>query len=512
MVAKVSASPSRVPYTRRGAIFGTMIYMLYHGYVDIYYWEYFLSLFYIICLYVWFSRTKKLSIKKHPEYKYFLSGYLAKVIGGIIFGLVYFYHYGGGDTIMYFYSSVATVKLALSSPLDYLHVIFGDNTPENRNLFNSETGWPYDYVYSDQRTWMVIRLLSPLVMLTFKSYLVTTVVLASVAYIGVWRCFRMFVGYFPGQMASLAVCFLFVPSVIFWGSGVSKDTFTLSGTCYFICAVDLWFFKKERNLRTFLTGTLSAALVIYVKPYIFMALMPSMLLWVLYARITGIRNTLVKFVVIPFGFLMLVGGTIVFLSGLGDKLGKFSLDNAVTTAVLTNKDMTKNIEYGTNYFDIGEMDGTWSGLLSKAPIAVFAAMFRPHLGEVRNVVMLISALENAWLLWMVVATVLKGRIVFVPSFVLGNPIVLMCLSFSVVFAFVIGISTPNFGALVRFKIPMLPLLLTGLLVLRHLFEERLRMMKARRLFVLERYREGDPPEVREEAIARNMRSVSGGRP
>ena len=444
--------------------------MLYHGYVDIYIWEYFLSFFYIIGLYVWFSRLKNLNIKAHPEYKYFLWGFLAKVIGGMVFGLIYFYHYKGGDSIMYFYSAISSANLLTNSPLDYLRVMFGENSLDNLNLFNLDTGYPYQYIYFDSRTWMVIRLLSPLVLLAFKSYLVTTVILASAAYIGVWRCFRMFVGYFPAQTGNLAMAFLFVPSVIFWGSGVGKDTFTFSGTCFFVYAVDQWFFKRNRNFSKVIGGVLSASLVIYIKPYIFMALLPSMLLWVLYSRISGIRNTLIKFVVVPFAFVILVGTTIAILSGLGDKLGKFSLDNAISTTILTNSDMTRNADYSSNYFDLGPMDGTWSGLMGKAPTAIFAALFRPRLDEAHNAVMLISGLENAWLLWLVISSFLRARIIFVPRFIFGNPIVLMCLSFSVVFGFVIGISTPNFGALVRFKIPMLPFFITGLIVINYIVQ------------------------------------------
>ncbi len=474
--------------------------MLYHGYVDIYVWEYFLSAFYIIGLYVWFSRLKNVNIKAHPEYKYFLWGFLAKVIGGMVFALVYFYHYQGGDSIMYFYSAVSTVKLATSRPLDYFGVMFGDNTLDNWARFDTDTGYPYQYVFLDPRTWMVIRLLSPLVFIAFKSYLVTTVMLASMAYMGVWRCFRMFVGYFPTMTGKFAMAFLFVPSVIFWGSGVGKDTFTFSGTCFFVYAVDQWFFKRSRSFGTIFGGLVSGGLVIYIKPYIFMALVPSMLLWILYSRITGIRNTLIKFVVVPFAFLVLVGGTIGILSGLGDKLGKFSLDNAITTTLVTNQDMMRNTDYSSNYFDIGAMDGTWSGLLSKAPTAIFAALFRPRLDEARNVVMLISGLENAWLLWLVFGTLVSGRVVFVPRFIFGNPIVLMCLSFSVVFGFVIGISTPNFGALVRFKIPMLPFFISSLVLIRYIAQLDRRAREHNRRLDLRSIRAGTAHLTEEEDI------------
>jgi hypothetical protein len=42
--------------------------------------------------------------------------------------------------------------------------------------------------------------------------------------------------------------------------------------------------------------------------------------------------------------------------------------------------------------------------------------------------------------------------------------------FSLFFAFSVGLSTPNFGALARLKIPCLPFFVASLFALRHLYE------------------------------------------
>jgi hypothetical protein len=469
-----------------------MLNIEYHGLVDIAYWEYILAMVYVLVLYIYFARIKNVRIKAAPEYKYFIWGLWAKILGGVMFALIYFYYYKGGDTISYFYSAVSMSKLAKIDPQGFLTVLFGESSHENRRFFTSETGWPYGYMYFDPRTFFVIRIISPLAILTFDSYLVTTVVMASLSYFGIWRCYRTFVSYYPQLMGKLAIAFLFMPSVMFWGSAILKDTFTLSALCWFIHGVDEWYFKHKRSVGVVFSIAVSAVVMIAVKPYIFMAMVPTLLVWLLHSRITGLRSTFVKVVVVPIGVLAVIVGTVQLLDMIGESLDKFSLDKALDTVTITQGDMKRSEQYGENYFDVGELDGTWTGLLSKSHIAINAALFRPYLWESRNLVMLLSGSENFWILVLAVGTALRGYVIQLLRFTAGNPLVLMCMVFSLVSAFMVGISTPNFGALVRFKIPLIPLFVSALFILRYLYARKREADLSGRSFDLQRYSAGDP--------------------
>jgi hypothetical protein len=468
------------------------MYIEYHGFVSIDYWEYLLSFLYVVVLYLYFARVKNIFISNAPEYKYFLWGLLAKIAGGVGFCMIYFYYYRGGDTTMYYYSAVSFSNLGWHDPLKYLDVLFGEATEERMGYFTVETGRPYRFMYFMPRNLMMVRLISVISLFTFKSYLVTTVVIASLAYFGVWRCFRTFVGYFPALTPKLAIAFLFMPSVVFWGSAIMKDTFTFTALCWFVHCADEWFFKKHRWVSVVVGGLISATLIIALKPYMFVALVPAMAVWVMYRRLIGLRNKLVKFVLVPIGFLVLFGGLTMFLTLLGDKLDKFSLDTMLDTIVITKNDLQRAEEYGGNYFDIGELDNTWSSVISKAPIAITAAFYRPFIWEVSNVVMLLSAMENLWLLLFTVRVLLATRIFGLQRYVLGNPIVFMFFGFAVLFAFGIGVSTPNFGALVRFKIPLIPFFVGGLYIIQHLVARKRQVTNAGRRFELKDYIDGDP--------------------
>lgn len=447
-----------------------MFHVEYHGYVGIDYWEYLLSLAYLLVLYLYFARVKNLRIKKDPEYAYLIWGLFAKVLGGVFFSLIYFYYYKGGDTIAYFYSAASMSKLAKLDPTGYFTVLFGENSMENRRFFNLDTGFPYSYVYFDHRTFFVIRCISPLVILALDSYLITTVVLASLSYVGIWRAYRTFVSYFPELRREMAIAFLFMPSCIFWGSAILKDTFTLTAVCLWIHSVDEIFYKKRAGLGHILVVVLSAFVIIMVKPYIFIVLFPVSLLWVFYFRVMRLRNALVKFVLLPMLLLGLVTASVVVLERLDTELGKFSLDNAIATIEITQMDMKRSEQYGENYFDIGEIDGTWSGVLSKFPVATSAGLFRPFLWESRSVVMALSGLENFWLLSLTLITFFRAGPIFFVRVIASIPVVLMSFLFALLFAFLVGVTTPNFGALVRFKIPLIPLFVAALYVVRHMRE------------------------------------------
>lgn len=478
-----------------------MFYVQYRGYVDISFWEYLLAFGYVFVLYLYFARKKNVEIKKHPEYAYFLWGLYAKIFGGVVFSLIYFYYYKGGDTISYFYSAVSMSKLAKLDILDYLTVLFGENSEANRNYFNIETGWPFGYMYYDTRTYMVIRFISILALITFDSYLVTTVILASLSYIGVWKAYRTFVSYFPELQNKFAIAFLFMPSLLFWGSSILKDTFTLTFVCLWVSAADELFYKNRQRLSNVILLAISGVMIIIIKPYIFMVLFPISVMWLLYFPVIRVKSGLIKFVLLPALLVFMAVGTVVVLQQLEESLDKFSLDRAIKTIEVTQSDMKRSEQYGNNYFDIGEFDGTWTGVIAKFPQATMAGLFRPFLWEARSVVMALSGLENFWVLMMAVYTLFSVGPLFMFRSIGAIPILLFCFLFAIIFAFMVGITTPNFGALVRFKIPLVPFFISMLYILRYLKIRKLERERNGGQFDIGLYRLGSAPLLSAQGLA-----------
>lgn len=468
-----------------------MLFVPYHGEVGLDPWEYLVSFVYVMVLYIHFARKKRMNMMLHPEYKYYMAGLLARFFGGLVFCLIYLYYYPGGDSLAYFYSGVAVKKMLFIDPVEYFRqVILGDNSTRALATYASLKILPYKYVFLDSRTFQAIRVSSILAVLTFNSYLISTILMASISFAGVWACFRTFVSYFPKLAKWFSIAFLFMPSAIFWGSGIMKDTLTFSAVCGWVYAVDEVFFKRRNVVSRGALILFCGLVMIQVKPYIFMVILPATLLWLFYFRVVRIRNIMVRFVLIPVISMAMVVLSVFVLKQMGDLLDKFALEGALYNIENIQGDMVNNTAYGDNKFDVGEFDGTWWGVLKKFPVATNAALFRPYLWESKSLVVALSGLENLFILILTIYVLLKAGVRFSLRCIASNPLLLMSMSFALLFAFVVGVSTPNFGALVRFKIPMLPFYMSSLFIILFLHNERKKARMKGVKFDLTKYRMG----------------------
>ena len=111
-------------------------------------------------------------------------------------------------------------------------------------------------------------------------------------------------------------------------------------------------------------------------------------------------------------------------------------------------------------------------MIRKFPLAVNVTLFRPYLWEAYNPVMLLSALESFFTLLLTVYILFQVGIRHLFSLLASRPVVVFCLLFAIAFSFSVGISTYNFGSLVRYKIPMFPFYLSGLFILQYYAQYR----------------------------------------
>ncbi len=427
------------------------------------YWDWLLAPFYIIVIYIVASRIKNNNIKKNSTYKYFLWGLFAKIFGAICLCLIYVYYYKeGGDTLAYQSSAKVLVNLLFDSPLNFFKVFFGDTTPENYSYFNSNTGYPEFWI--DTQTFNVVRLCTFFELFACKSYLVTSIIVSVISFTGVWKLYLLFCELYPVIYRQLALSVLFIPSLVFWGSGMLKDSWTLSAACWFCVSFYKVFIRRENIIYYVISMIISVLILTSIKPYIFIGIFPGCLLWLVWGRITKITNLFLRIlagpVIVSFGVSIGVFAWISLSSGFGEYS---SIDKIVMKAHISSEDL-KQEHYHGNSFDIGSYDPTLQGMLSKFPEATIAGLFRPFLWEAKNIVMILSGIENLMLLLFAIYCILKKPVRFF-TFAFSDPLVLFCLSFAIIFAFSVAISTSNFGALVRLRIPLLPFFLSGLFMI-----------------------------------------------
>lgn len=412
---------------------------------------------------------EKSKIVTHPEYKYFTRGLFVKILGAFALGCVYMFYYSGGDTTNYFQSARAYINLASYNWDNFIEGWLGDPGGINAwNYFTTETGYPV-YYHRDHHSFFVVRLLIPIVFLGSKSYFCSSVLTAAITFSGAWKLYKTFLCEFPKLQKELAIAIIFIPSCVFWGSGLMKDSFTLSAIGWYTFAFYQFLILKNRRVLFLIQLFLASFIILSIKPYIFFALLPGSILWLSNQQIAKISNRTLRFLAAPVLLALGGGGGFFALTKMGDSLGLYKVDTVLERASIVQKDMKADY-YGGNTYDIGDFDASIEGVVSKAPKAIFAGIFRPGVWDVKNVVMLISSLENTYLLALTIFLLIKLKILGFFNLIRLNPLLLFSMLFSLFFAFSVGLTVANFGSLVRLRIPELPFFVAGIFILKHLYE------------------------------------------
>jgi len=133
-------------------------------------------------------QTKR--IVEHPEYRFLFSGLVAKILGGVGLALVYTIYYPGGDTIQYYWDSLAFQKLMFVDFKSFWYVLTNKAEISNYYYFNDETGFPA--YCRDPKAWFVVKISLFIVGLSMQSYLITTILCSALSFIGIWKLFRVF--------------------------------------------------------------------------------------------------------------------------------------------------------------------------------------------------------------------------------------------------------------------------------------------------------------------------------
>jgi hypothetical protein len=405
----------------------------------------------LICPYVTDPITKR----------YFFSGLTVRIIGAVALGIIYQFYYGGGDTFTYHTHGSRIIWGAFSDSIESgFKILFSDGHPDPSIYKYSEK----IYFYRDPASFFIVRLAAFFDLLTYSSYSATAIIFSIIGFIGSWMFFLTFYHQFPHLHRPLAWASLFIPSVIFWGSGLLKDTITLACLGIATFQISKIFIQKKFGIPSLLLLIISLLIIFTVKKFILQAFLPSAIIWIFATRWGSVRSTLVRVLVFP-GLIL----TIALLSWyaavkVGEGDDRYALDKIAKTARVTAYDIRywSGRAAGSGY-SLGELDDSFTGLLRLAPQAVNVSLFRPYLWEVNNPLMLMSAIESFILLLFCLLILVRSRLRL--RAVYTNPTVLFCLVFSIVYAFAVGVSTFNFGTLARYKIAMLPFLLTALVLL-----------------------------------------------
>ena len=417
--------------------------------------------------------------KDHPLRRYFMPAFTFKIIGAILFGIIYQYYYKGGDTFNYWRQTEIINSSMGDSMWTWLRLITGRAEIYDVDVYNYTTQF---YWYGITTPEYLISVIGALIgLFTMTTYLPTAVIFAAISFIGVWKLYIVFTKLYPRLSRQFAYAFLFIPSVIFWGSGFMKDSITLSCMGWVTHFFYLIFFKNKKIVANSIFALIFLYIIYIVKSYIVMAFLPAILLWGVGLLSYKIKDTRLILFVRYFLYASAIGGIALVGGELeGEMFGEYNVESVATKSSVTRDYLFRisNEQDGSGY-TLGNFDPTLLGMLQLAPAGVNVTLFRPYLWEARKPIVMISALEALLFLIFTIVVIFRNNPIRIVQRVLSDETLQFCLIFTLIFAFAVGVSTSNFGSLVRYKIPCLPFYSAFLIILFYPPKQELILRKKR---------------------------------
>lgn len=413
--------------------------------------DYFLAFLYLLLIFMLsfvYSSYRKSGDKM---YKNFMKALSAKMFGGLGFFFLTIYYWKGGDTLTYYHAGSGLSDLFITDFTKALKVIFSSHSSLIWENYDFADG--HHNFLGTEATFTTIKLTAIVNLFSFNSYLVCTILFSYLSFLGVWNMYIVFSKLYSALSNKILLAMFFIPSVILWGSGILKDTITMACVGWIVYSFANLLLLKRKKIASIILLGLSIFFIALIKPYILYVLMPSLFIWVQGNLDKLIKARVIRKLISPLVAIIMVLSSIAVSQKISESAGKYDLETMGDTLEgFQSWHTTVSEQKNQSGYTLGEMEFTPLGLLKKFPEAIMVTFFRPYLWEITNASTLLGAIEGLALTVIVVWLVLKYRGKLF-KLIYKNKDVLFLLVFALVFGAICGISSYNFGALSRYKMP-----------------------------------------------------------
>jgi hypothetical protein len=423
----------------------------------------FLTPFYLLLVYG-LAFAVRPSVTNRFTKQYFIPALTLKLVGGLAFGIIFNTLYGG-DTNQYYRMTGVIHEAFGNSFSDGIRLLFikNQNSDPSLSFYTSRMFW----LGRDSTEFLPIQIGAIIGLFCFNNYSVITVGFATLSFTGMWAMYMTFVKLRPQIYKELAIAVFYIPSVFFWGSGLMKDSICLGALGWIFYAFYRGLVERKNLMRCLLIGYLAGYVLISTKIYILLAFMPPALLWVFNDYSTRFGSATMRAVAKPVLLTVGTGIALIALTSLSKLDSRFDVDKIGAQSKLTADYLlsVSQAQNGSGY-SLGTQDGTIGGMIKLAPQAVIVSLFRPFIWEAHNPTMLLSAIEASYFIFLTLRIFRRVGIGRTFKAISSSPALTLCFVFSLIFAIAVGVSSSNFGTLVRYKIPLMPFYLGGLYILQ----------------------------------------------
>lgn len=391
-----------------------------------------------------------------PPLRMFLwPAYLLKLAAGTGIGLLYSVYYSTGDTMHYFHDGMLLADLARHDAGTYLRFLW--RTDIEADVWHALT-------LQEPRALFLSKVVSVFALFTASNYWVISGYFSCLAFAGSWYLVNVICRYNARYTLAAVLAFLFFPSVVFWSSGIVKESLAMA-SLYFLSAVFLSRWERI-SIPWFMWIVVPAAawFLWMLKYYYCAALFPVMLTAVtvrwLYGNVKLLPRVAMPVVWLAVFIVPLAVAATVHPNFYPGRFLEVIVSNYEFYALFP--DQTDRIYYPG-------LEATAGSIAVHAPKALFSGLFRPLPWEAHSLFQLAMASENCFLLAMVAMCLWNWRRLWPGA---DGVLVFSIVIYIVVLAVFLALSTPNFGTLSRYRVGFVPFLVF-LAACRNVFLERL---------------------------------------
>jgi hypothetical protein len=386
--------------------------------------------------------------------KIFTGIFLLKIFTGVLLWALYTFYYTNrleADIYKYFDDSAVMFNVIYEQPFHYFQMLSGinENAAHLLPYYEKMNSWyNIDKLYNDNRT--MIRLNAFFMLFSFGYYHVHSIFMIFLSMIGLTGIFKIFNRIKPGRSIELIFSCFLLPSILFWTSGLLKDSLLISGMGLFLFS----FYKLLQNYKHkyLLLFMFSLLLLLIIKIYIIITIIPGIIAW-WWAHVTSYKKVWIKFS---------IAYLVYFLIGLNIHFVFPNYDFVYLIYLKQHNFLNLAADVGAgSVIDIHKIEPNLKSLLTSAPESFKNTLLRPYFFESLSPLILLAGLENLLLILLLIFYF----ICFKKQINNQQKSLLWFSIFFVVILFVlIGLVTPVLGAMVRYKVPALPFLI-GIFIL-----------------------------------------------
>lgn len=396
-----------------------------------------------------------------PHYRYYLPNLYFKILFAFVCAIYYIVVVRGGDAIAYWDMARCMNNLFWITPETYLNNMwydFGD--PGFINRYNPlTTGYAPTWIMREAPGFFTAKVVSLFTFVSGDSFLVITLFFATIVAHVNWRFYELVLRLFPGENPWITFGVLFIPSVSFWCTGISKDTLVYIAVLTIVThGLKLLYRMAEVRMYSWLVilfqvwmlyNTRSVVLMALIIPFLFAFSMRFVKRFDEYRFFKQSMQLVIA--------LVSVGLFVVVMQVSGNQANAY-----IEEAAVTQQDFARNPVYTGAKYTIDVPEYTPFGMLVALPSSVFAGWFRPFPWEALSVSLLLNGLESILLLY------LGARFLRHPfdhiRLLRRHELLVWCFFFALLLGFITGFSSIIFGVLVRLRAPLLPFLVLFLVV------------------------------------------------